>query len=139
MISIWELIDTVTWGTIPEDHRMNLTHLHYRLNLMRSFSKQSFVVTSGYRTKEKHFSIYSKKNEERIKAGLAPLKIPMESLHLIGAAVDIADPNGSLKADVKTRNLLERFDLFSEHWDATPNWWHVQLYAPASGLRWYMP
>ena len=139
MISIWELIDTVTWGTIPEDHRMNLTHLHYRLNLMRSFSKQPFVVTSGYRTKEKHFSIYSKKNEERIKLGLPAMKIPMESLHLSGGAVDIADPNGSIKHWIKTTNMLERCDLFSEHWDACAGWAHLQLFAPPSGLRWFMP
>lgn len=130
MISIAELTKEIPTDA---DHYCNLMHLHYKLNVIRAAYQKPMIVSSGYRTKEEHFTIYQKK-------GAHPSKIPMKSQHLIGAACDILDVDGELKDWIKSHaELIERLDLYMEHFDVTPSWLHFQLYQPSSGNRLFYP
>lgn len=63
-------------------------------------------------------------------------KIPnaaKNSLHMIGKAIDIADPDGELKklltpiTNKDHADLLRRFGVFMEHPDYTPTWVHLDI------------
>lgn len=115
------------------DHYINLTHLHYKLNVIRAAYQKPMIVTSGYRTKEEHFSIYKKK-------GVDVWNIPTKSQHLIGAAADISDPQGDIKNWVTNNiTLMEKLDLYMESFDITTSWLHLQLFQPNSGKRFFYP
>lgn len=137
MISFSELSKVTE---LPKDVELNLTRLHFVLNTIRSLWKNPMVVTSGYRTMEDHLRIYNEKNEKRKSQGLDPVHVPMDSLHLYGAAADISDPDGKLKMWVCGHlEELERLDVYCEEFDATPQWIHFQIYAPMSGKRFFKP
>lgn len=64
----------------------------------------------------------------------------MGSSHLYGAAVDIGDADGKLKAWLKANpNKLVECGLWAEDYDSTPTWIHLQIYAPASFNRVFKP
>lgn len=64
----------------------------------------------------------------------------MGSSHLYGAAVDIGDADGKLKAWLKANpNKLVECGLWAEDYDSTPTWVHLQIYAPASFNRVFKP
>lgn len=64
----------------------------------------------------------------------------MGSSHLYGAAVDIADPDGKLKAWLKAHpQKLVECGLWMEHPDYTNGWTHLQIYAPKSMNRMFKP
>lgn len=79
------------------------------------------IVTSGYRTMEDHLRIYAEK-------GIADKsRIPMGSKHLVGAAVDIFDPDQKLQDWVwGNQSFLRRIELWCERFTHTPNWVHFQ-------------
>lgn len=134
MIYINELIK-VDMETLPKDHQINLIHLHHKLNVIRRFWKNPMYVTSGYRTKEDHFRIYKQKGVD---------KPPMGSQHLIGAACDIADPDGELKQWIGMNlHYIEEVGLWLESFQATGGitggWIHFQIYPPHSGNRFFEP
>jgi hypothetical protein len=81
-----------------------------------------------------HLEIYRKK-------GITDQsKIPMKSRHLIGAAIDIYDPNKILQSWVLSNvKVLEEVGLWCEDFSATPNWVHFQILPPASGKRFFKP
>lgn len=64
----------------------------------------------------------------------------MGSSHLYGAAVDIADADGKLKAWLKSnpQRLIEN-GLWAEDYTSTPTWVHLQIYAPKSMSRVFKP
>lgn len=64
----------------------------------------------------------------------------MGSSHLYGAAVDIADADGKLKAWLKSnpQRLIEN-GLWAEDYKSTPTWVHLQIYAPKSMSRVFKP
>ena len=67
----------------------------------------------------------------------------MGSAHLYGAAVDIADPSGGLtqwlfSTTAGGQKLIDN-GLWMEHPDYTKGWVHLQLYAPKSGNRFFIP
>jgi hypothetical protein len=65
-------------------------------------------------------------------------KIPMKSLHLRGAAVDIADPSGKLMLWCKSNvDILEQVGLWCE--EGTKGWVHFQSQPPRSGKRFFLP
>lgn len=103
----------------------NLATLLERMNLVRAAWAKPMFVTSGLR---------SKADQERINP-----KAP-RSNHLKGAAVDIADSDGSLgewnKANLE---LLKKIGLWIEHPDSTPGWEHYQMFPPKSGNRMFKP
>ena len=68
----------------------------------------------------------------------------MGSSHLYGAAIDIADPDGKLKAWIlKDPTVLTYAGLWMEDPQYTKNkngqWIHLQTYAPRSGKRIFIP
>lgn len=64
----------------------------------------------------------------------------MGSSHLYGAAVDIADPDGKLKAWVKiNQKKIVECGLWVENPQYTNGWIHFQIYAPKSMNRFFNP
>lgn len=108
-----------------EEISTNLNILLERINKIRMVWGYPMTVTSGLR---------SQADQTRINPS-AP-----KSKHLIGAAVDIADASGSLKAWLKSNlDLLDSANLWCESFDSTPTWVHFQCIAPASGHRVFIP
>jgi hypothetical protein len=103
----------------------------------------SFVISTGYRTREDHERIYAEINAGRAKQGLKPLRIPYGSQHLKGNAVDISDPGQKLaKYLLANLKLLEGLGLYMEEPSRTSHpapWVHLQRVAPASGNRVFLP
>lgn len=134
MISIEELYSSADLGSITHDFNLNLQQLHYRMNVIRHLWNQPMIVTSGFRTPEEQIKIYAAKGQ--------PAKLG--SLHLIGAACDISDPQGDLKKwTLDHLQLMEELNLYMEDFDSTGGsncgWIHFQLYAPQSGSRFFLP
>lgn len=129
MISIEEICK-YPLSSLPIDHQINLYRVHYALNLIRSYYNKPITITSGYRSKEDQIEIYRKKDKTP----------PMGSQHLIGAAADLWDPDGSLKLFfINRKALYETLDIYFERFDSTPDWVHIQLYRPASQDRFFIP
>lgn len=64
----------------------------------------------------------------------------MGSSHLYGCAVDIADPDGKLKAWCKANiNKLTECGLWMEDPKYTSSWCHLSSYMPKSGKRIFVP
>lgn len=66
----------------------------------------------------------------------------VKSKHLLGLAIDIADPDGKLGEWVCSpagKAALEEIGLWAEHRSATPSWCHVQTVPPRSGNRIFWP
>ncbi len=84
-----------------------------------------FEVDSGYRPKEIN---------DKCK-NAAP-----NSWHIYCAAIDIKDPRQYLgRLLYANKGLLEKYNLYMEHPKATPTWVHLQIYAPKSGNRIFVP
>ena len=67
--------------------------------------------------------------------GAAPL-----SKHMLGLAVDLADPEGDLDEwCLENVDALERVGLWLEHPAATKSWCHLQSVPPKSGKRVFYP
>lgn len=63
-----------------------------------------------------------------------------KSKHMTCEACDLSDYTGSLDAwCVNNLDALERIGLWLEHPNSTPNWCHVQIVPPRSGLRVFIP
>ncbi len=64
----------------------------------------------------------------------------MGSSHLYGCAVDIADPDGKLKAWLKAHpEKLVECGLWAEDYESTPTWCHLSTLMPKSGNRVFLP
>jgi hypothetical protein len=64
------------------------------------------------------------------------------SLHMIGKAGDIYDPDGKIGAWLMTdsgQQALKDVGIWIEHPDATPTWSHWQIVPPGSGRRVFYP
>jgi uncharacterized protein YcbK (DUF882 family) len=134
MIVISELLKGQSFDDLPENIQSNLYELLHRVNKIRNAYGKPMVVTSGFRTMEKHLAIYAAK-------GITdPARIPMRSCHIFGKAVDISDPNRELQKWVSANvPLLESAGLYCESFVFTKTWIHFQINAPASGRRFFMP
>lgn len=102
----------------------NLKTLLERVNKIRAEWGKPMKVTSGLR---------SQADQQRINPA-AP-----KSKHLIGAAVDIYDPDLSLTKWLK-ENDSQRL-VIAELWceEGNKNWVHFQCFPPKSGKRWFLP
>jgi uncharacterized protein YcbK (DUF882 family) len=133
MITFKEMIGDVSIADIPILHQQNIQELLKKVNVIRDEWAKPMTVTSGYRTLQDHLRIYSQK-------GITDrAHIPMKSQHLIGAAVDIYDPDLSLTKWLKENDSqrLKDAGLYCE--DGNPNWVHFQLFPPKSMRRWFLP
>lgn len=64
----------------------------------------------------------------------------MGSSHLYGAAVDIADPVGNLARWLTMNSQLLTYNgLWMEDHKYTKGWCHLQIYAPKSMKRFFIP
>lgn len=62
----------------------------------------------------------------------------IHSKHLVGAAVDINDPDGKFYAWCKANpDALERIGFWCEEREG--KWQHLQILPPGSGKRWFYP
>lgn len=114
---------------LPPEVEGNINQLIEKLSVIRETFGYPMIITSGYRSVE---------DQKRIYAGKA--KIPMGSLHLIGAAADVADRDGCLAAFVHSNiPMLEELGLWIEDTTRTRGWVHLQLRPPVSGNRFFTP
>lgn len=136
MISFKELLGLTNINDIPISHQHNLEALLKAINVIRNAYGKSMIVTSGYRSMQDHLRIYSQK-------GITDTaKIPMRSKHLIGAAVDISDPDKALYNWCKANDaVLRDAGLFLE--ERQGNWQHFQCLPFGSfrpgGSIWFNP
>ena len=133
MISFKELIGHYNVSDIDLTTQHNLEELLVKVNKIREAWGKPMTVTSGLRTMTDHLRIYSEK-------GITDKsKIPMQSKHLYGMAVDISDPNLELTAWLKGDGdkVLEDAGLWCE--EGNSNWVHFQSVPPKSGNRWFLP
>lgn len=114
--------------------RSNLAVLLAKINLIEKEYGKPFFITSGLRSMEDHLRIYKQK-------GITdPAKIPMQSKHLFGQAVDVSDPKQELKKwCLENIVLLEKAGLWCEDFSTTSNWIHFQIVAPSSKKRFFLP
>lgn len=122
-ISLQELNPHGYETTDEED--TNLSILLEKMNKVRNAYAVPMVVTSGLR---------SQADQSRINPS-AP-----KSKHLIGAACDIRDTDGSLAKWVQDNMaLMEEIGLWFEDFGHTKGWVHFQILPPASGKRIFIP
>lgn len=124
--------DILRGSECPKDYKENLEKLVKRTNKLQELWGKQFIVTSGFRSLLYHLGIYRKK-------GITdPKKIPMKSRHLFCQAVDIEDKDGRLYKWVQqNEKALEDIGLWYEM--GTRGWVHLQIVAPTSGKRGFMP
>jgi hypothetical protein len=121
-LSIKDLTKNTNIADIPNDHQANLSNLTAKLVKLEEDYVKSFVVTSGYRSMEKHLAIYAKKGVTDQK------KIPMKSNHLFGNACDIQDKKGELQSWVlKNIDLVCAVPFWMEDFSKTVGWVHFQI------------
>lgn len=122
------------------ESQMNLETLAFKLNKLEAAyeadtGRKLGVCTSGLRNMADHLRIYRAKNSALKAAGLPEVKVPMESKHLYGQAVDISDPDGALWAWVKINlPLMKEIGLWMEAPDGVKRV-HFQIVPPKSGNR----
>ena len=92
----------------------NATKLLEKVNaLLKDLGIAKVTVSSGFRP-----SAVNKAIPNAAKA----------SLHQIGLAIDIADPDGKLDALIASKDeLLKKYGLWQEDIAATPTWAHLDL------------
>lgn len=123
MISLREL-NPHSYPTTEEIDK-NLTTLLECMNQVRTLWAKPMIVTSGLRSQE---------DQARINPQ-AP-----KSKHLLGQAVDISDPDGSLSEWVEDNvGVMIRVGLWMEDFDYTKGWVHFQCVPPLSGKRFFIP
>lgn len=128
-----ELLGAAKFEDQTPQIQASLTDLLSRVNGIRLGWAKPMTVTSGLRTMADHLRIYAAK-------GITDQsKIPMQSKHLFGQAVDIYDPNLELTVWLKENNSQRLVDagLWCEEGNA--NWVHMQVCPPKSGNRWFLP
>lgn len=122
-------------------HYNNLLKLSEKINKLRDAYGKPLRVTSGYRSKENHLAIYAAKGITDQK------KIPMQSRHLSGLAVDLVpvkEPIKNLHDWVKANEkTLEEMGFFYESLAVTSSWLHLQIVPFSSykkgGKIWFIP
>jgi uncharacterized protein YcbK (DUF882 family) len=138
MLTFKELIRDMQLSDIPHPHQLNLEVLLTRMNKIRTAWNKPMIVTSGYRSMHDHLRIYSQIATKRGQV-FDPSKVPMQSNHLKGAAVDISDPDGKLYDWCQAnKNILEEVGLWCEEKDDQARV-HFQIFPPKSGKRFFKP
>jgi hypothetical protein len=99
-----------------------------KMRLIRLARKAPMIATSGVRSKAEHLRVYAEK-------GITDLtKIPMNSKHLIGAAIDIADPDGKhMEWCIAEEEFLYEVGIWIER--GTKGWVHFQCEKYASWVE----
>jgi hypothetical protein len=139
MITLQELLRGAVMKDLSQDIQGNLMTLLERINKVRTAYNKPMTVSSPLRTMADHLRIYEEKAKKEGKP-FDKSKVPMQSRHLYGKAVDIADPKQELQKWCKdNEKLLAEIGLWMEDFSATKTWVHFQTEPPKSGKRWFMP
>lgn len=118
---------------LDEIQKKNIEILLHRMNQVRLLYGKPMIITSGVRTIADQIRIYKDKGITDVS------KIPMKSMHLIGAACDVLDLNGELMKWCKANvHHLESIGLWIEDDVSVPRV-HFQIYSPKSGSRFFKP
>lgn len=126
MISVEQyLMGRITIDKLTPEQMGNMNTLIPKINdLLEKYGKPT-SVNSGYR---------SPADQARINP-----KAP-RSMHLVCAAVDLADRDHNLRHWCLTHlNVLEDLGLYMEDVAHTPSWIHLQCIPPKSGHRIFIP
>lgn len=147
MITIDELLmRRYKLNELPTDHQSNLKTLHYRMNIIRKKYNRPMIITSGYRSLDKHVAIYQQKallNQAPFKDGIYDgSKVPLRSKHLSGSACDVYDPDAKLYNWCKlNEEFLTQVGVWLEHRQGP--WQHFQIQPFGSyrlgGTIWFFP
>lgn len=133
MIQFSEIVS----GPISAEHQKNVIILLEKINKLREAYGKPLKVTSGYRSLQKHLAIY------KAKGITDQSKIPMQSNHLKGLAVDVVPVEDSIQHlqewIMANESLMSDIGLWFEDFSATKTWVHAQVVAPKSGKRFFMP
>lgn len=127
MIGMQEMLCGNVWNDIPVAHQHNLTKLLEIINKVRQQYNHPMSPSNSYRTWDHHIQIYKDKAE---KAGTPfdESKVPTQSKHLFGQAVDIIDKDGHLKTWLRANTtFLRAIGIWIENLDKTPEWCHLQI------------
>lgn len=118
---------------LDDIQKKNIETLLHRMNQVRIIYNKPMFITSGVRSIEDHIRIYKEK-------GITDKsKIPMKSMHLIGAACDVLDTDGKLMEWCRTNeHHLSAIGLWIEDDPSTPRV-HLQIFSPKSGNRFFKP
>ena len=109
---------------LTTEMKQNLDILLVAANKLRAYWGKPLTVSSGYRPASINEAVGGAK----------------KSNHMICAAVDFKDADGSLARFLISRlDVLESCGLYLESPDKTPGWVHVQIVAPKSGRRVFLP
>lgn len=135
-IKMTELCSSEHWAKASFEVQANLLMLYYKVYSLREHSCLPLIMRTddhpyrGFRSDEDQIKLYQTRGG----------KPPMHSLHLIGAAVDIFDPDQRLQHWILDHlSWSEMNDVYYESFDATHNWVHLQLYPTLSGRRFFSP
>lgn len=127
MISLKEL-NPHGYSMIPEI-ATNLQILFERINKVRTAYNIPMIVTSGLRSNDQQTQLIAQGKSNAT-----------HSKHLIGAAVDIQDLDGSLaKWTHDNEQLMVEIGLWMEATESTPGWVHYQIFPVPSGNRFFIP
>lgn len=131
MIRMPELLKDKLFDQQDSKVKDNLLVLLERLNIVRTLWAKPMTITSGLRTREDQIRIYKELAEKR-GVPFRFEKIPWGSQHLIGAAGDVSDPDGSLFAWCKAHEAeLLNIGLWIEEKDDQHRV-HFQIFQYAS-------
>ncbi|MFZ4411496.1 MAG: hypothetical protein ACOYOV_00335 [Bacteroidales bacterium] len=114
----------------------NLEDLLDKMNKVRVAYGKAMIVTNCLRTMDEHLAIYARK-------GITDKsKIPMQSKHLYGLAIDISDPHGELNDWCNNNeDLLTEIGIWLEKRQGP--WQHFQITPFGSyksgGTIWFNP
>lgn len=107
------------------EQALNLSRLLDACNLIEHLYKQSLVVNRG---------LSSAADQDRINPGHP------HDAHVKGAGVDLADTERKLQAWwIVNIPLAEMLGVYFENFLYTPQHVHMQIYAPPSGHRFFIP
>jgi len=115
---------------LPAEHYKNAKKLIEKINSFGQYIKYNDQINSSYRTPA----------EQRLIAREQGKEPAMQSKHLSGHAIDINDPNGELKQQIRGNKeaLLkaQELGLYFENFSKTNGWVHIQDEAPGFTGDW---
>lgn len=128
---------------LDDIQKKNIEILLHRMNQVRLLYNKAMIITSGVRTIDHQISIYKEKavkKEWPFQDGKFDIsKVPLKSMHLIGAACDVLDESGDLMLWCRNNeHHLVAIGLWIEDDPSTPRV-HLQIYPPKSGNRFFKP
>lgn len=107
----------------------NLQILFDRVMELQDALEKDLQITSGLRSDEQQMELIQQGKSNAV-----------HSKHCAGAAADILDEDGSIgKWAMENLESIARMGLWIEHPDYTKGWLHVQIMAPKSGKRVFIP